>query len=79
MFIYPHFFVNDKSQFYRDFLINYYSKYFSYPENYAYTAYMQCMYFLSNEFKTLFNFKKHLTLHLNQIKFNIYRYDNLIA
>lgn len=73
----PSLFVNDKSQFYRDFLINYHSKYFSYPENYAYTAYMQCMYFLSNEFKTLFNFKKAPnTSFKSNTKFNIYRFDN---
>ena len=72
----PSLFVDDKSQFYRDFLINYYSKYFSYPENYAYTAYMQCMYFLSKEFKTLFNFKKTPnTSFKSNTKFNIYRYD----
>ena len=72
----PSLFVDDKSQFYRDFLINYYSKYFSYPENYAYTAYMQCMYFLSKEFKTLFNFKKAPnTSFKSNTKFNIYRYD----
>ena len=72
----PSLFINDKSQFYRDFLINYYSKYFSYPENYAYTAYMQCMYFLSKEFKTLFNFKKAPnTSFKSNTKFNIYRYD----
>ena len=72
----PSLFINDKSQFYRDFLINYHSKYFSYPENYAYTAYMQCMYFLSKEFKTLFNFKKAPnTSFKSNTKFNIYRYD----
>ena len=41
----PSIFMNDNSQFYSGFVNNYYEKYFSYPEKYAYSAYQQCLYF----------------------------------
>ena len=73
----PSLFLNDKSQFYKDFLLNFYNKYFSYPEHYAYSAYMQCMFFLSNEFKTLFNYKTATnTSFKSNTKFDIFRFDN---
>tara|TARA_Y100001933_G_scaffold257644_1_gene304375 strand:- start:431 stop:1270 length:840 start_codon:yes stop_codon:yes gene_type:complete len=73
----PSLFVKDSSQFYKDFLLNFYNKYFSYPENYAYSAYVQCMYFLSNEFKTILNYKRVInTSFKSNTKFDIYKYDN---
>ena len=71
----PSIFINDSSTFYSDFLNNYYQKYFSYPEKYAYSAYQQCMYFLSNEFKYLLDFKTYSnTSFQSNTKFNIVHY-----
>jgi hypothetical protein len=71
----PSIFMNDGSTFYSDFLHNYYQKYFSYPEKYAYSAYQQSMFFLSNEFKYLLNFEKFRnTSFKSNTKFNIVRY-----
>ena len=71
----PSIFMNDNSQFYSDFVNNYYLKYFSYPEKYAYSAYQQCLYFLSSEFKGLLDFKTFPnTSFQSNTKFNIIRY-----
>ena len=71
----PSIFMNDNSQFYSDFVNNYYHKYFSYPEKYAYSAYQQCLYFLSSEFKRLLDFKTFPnTSFQSNTKFNIFRY-----
>ena len=71
----PSIFMYDNSEFYSDFLLNYYQKYFSYPEKYAYSAYQQSMYFLSNEFKNLLNFETFRnTSFKSNTKFNIVRY-----
>lgn len=71
----PSIFMNDNSQFYSHFVNNYYLKYFSYPEKYAYSAYQQCLYFLSNEFKDLLDFKTFPnTSFQSNTKFNIIRY-----
>lgn len=73
----PSIFMNDNSQFYSDFVNNYYQKYFSYPEKYAYSAYQQCLYFLSIEFKGLLDFKTFPnTSFQSNTKFNIIRYDD---
>ena len=71
----PSIFMNDNSQFYSDFVNNYYQKYFSYPEKYAYSAYQQCLYFLSSEFRVLLDFKTFPnTSFQSNTKFNIIRY-----
>ena len=71
----PSIFMNDNSQFYSDFVDNYYLKYFSYPDKYAYSAYQQCLYFLSNEFKGLLVFETFPnTSFQSNTKFNIIRY-----
>ena len=71
----PSIFMNDNSPFYSDFINSYYQKYFSYPEKYAYSAYQQSMYFLSNEFKHLLNFETFRnTSFKSNTKFNIVRY-----
>ncbi len=71
----PSIFMNDNSQFYSDFVDNYYLKYFSYPDKYAYSAYQQCLYFLSNEFKGLLAFETFPnTSFKSNTKFNIIRY-----
>ena len=73
----PSIFMNDNSQFYSDFVNNYYLKYFSYPEKYAYSAYQQCLYFLSSEFKGLLDFKTFPnTSFQSNTKFNIIRYSD---
>ena len=73
----PSIFMNDNSQFYYDFIYNYYIKYFSYPDKYAYSAYQQCLFFLSNEFKDLLDFKIFPnTSFQSNTKFNIFRYDD---
>ena len=69
--------MNDNSEFYSSFVNNYYQKYFSYPEKYAYSAYQQCLYFLSSEFKMLLDFKTFPTTSFqSNTKFNIFRFDD---
>ena len=73
----PSVFMNDNSEFYSGFVNNYYQKYFSYPEKYAYSAYQQCLYFLSSEFKMLLDFKTFPTTSFqSNTKFNIFRFDD---
>ena len=73
----PSIFMNDTSQFYSDFVNKYYQKYFSYPDKYSYSAYQQCLYFLSSEFKALLDFKTFPNTHFySNTKFNIFRFDD---
>lgn len=73
----PSVFLNDSSAFYFDFLTNYNATYFSYPQKYAYSAYQQAMYFLSNEFKYLLDYKTFQnTTFQSNTTFNIIRYDD---
>ena len=73
----PSIFNNDDSTFYLEFLLNYYQKYFAYPQKYAYSAYQQCLYFLSDEFSELLDFKTFPNTTFNSnLKFNIIKYHN---
>ena len=73
----PSIFKADTSQFYSNFVNNFYINYFSYPNEYSYSAYQQCLYFLSNEFKGLLNFETFSNTYLkSNTKFNIFRYDD---
>ena len=73
----PSIFKADTSQFYSNFVNNFYINYFSYPDEYSYSAYQQCLYFLSNEFKGLLHFETLSNTYLkSNTKFNIFRYDD---
>tara|TARA_B100000963_G_scaffold73968_1_gene62054 strand:- start:2695 stop:4077 length:1383 start_codon:yes stop_codon:yes gene_type:complete len=73
----PSIFNNDDTTFYLEFLLNYYQKYFAYPQKYAYSAYQQCLYFLSDEFSKLLDFKTFPNTSFNSnLKFNIINYNN---
>ena len=73
----PSIFKADTSQFYSNFVNNFYINYFSYPDEYSYSAYQQCLYFLSNEFKGLLHFETlSNTYFKSNTKFNIFRYDD---
>ena len=73
----PSIFKADTSQFYSNFVNNFYLNYFSYPDEYSYSAYQQCLYFLSNEFKGLLHFETLSNTYLkSNTKFNIFRYDD---
>ena len=73
----PSIFMNDSSQFYSDFVNNYYQKYSSFPDKYSYSAYQQSLYFLSSEFKGLLDFTTYPnTSFQSNTKFNIFRFDD---
>jgi LysM repeat protein len=53
----PQTFIQDTSTFYTDFIELYFANYHSFPDKYGYCAYQQALYFLSNEFKYLLDFR----------------------
>lgn len=71
----PSVFMDDGSEFYNDFLLNYFNKYYAYPQKYAYSAYQQCLYFLSDEFNHLLNFDTfNQTTFQSNSKFDVVQY-----
>ena len=73
----PSIFMNYDTPFYFEFLLNYYQKYFAYPQKYAFSAYQQCLYFLSDKFSELLKFKTFPNTSFNSnLKFNIIKYNN---
>ena len=73
----PSIFMSDTSQFYSNFVNKFYINYFSFPDKYSYSAYQQCLYFLSSEFKGLLDFVTFPnTFFKSNTKLNIFRYDD---
>ena len=53
----PQTFIQDTTTFYTDFLDSYFANFHSFPDKYGYCAYQQVLYFLTNEFKYLLDFR----------------------
>ena len=71
----PSVFMDDGSEFYNEFLLKYYDKYYAYPHKHAYSAYQQCLYFLADEFKHLLNFETfNQTTFQSNSKFDVIQY-----
>ncbi|MGC6470194.1 MAG: LysM peptidoglycan-binding domain-containing protein [Flavobacteriales bacterium] len=67
----PKSFGMNTNKLFDDFVNNYIDKYHTYPTKYAFMAYLQGLYFLSNEFSQILNFD---AFYLNGIKSN-YTFD----